>query len=58
MDIMSWVKERIVEPTSWVAVGVGALVLSIVAPSAAPVFLIIAAITVALGIFMKEKGNG
>ncbi len=57
-NILDWVKSRIVEPTSWIAVGVGAVVLSIVIPSAATVFLIITAITVGLGIFMKEKGNG
>lgn len=55
---MDWIKDRIVEPTSWVAVGVGAVVLSMVLPSVAPIFLIIAAVTVGLGIFMKEKGNG
>ena len=55
---MDWIKDRIVEPTSWVPVGVGAVVLSMVLPAVAPVFLIIAAVTVGLGIFMKEKGNG
>ncbi len=58
MKIMNWVKSRIVEPTSWLAVGVGAIILSMIMPSAAVVFLIIAAATVGLGIFMKEKGNG
>tara|TARA_R100001015_G_C4625688_1_gene184318 strand:- start:1565 stop:1744 length:180 start_codon:yes stop_codon:yes gene_type:complete len=57
-NILDWVKDRIVEPTSWLAVGVGGIVLSMVFPSAATVFLIISAITVGLGIFMKEKGNG
>tara|TARA_Y100001973_G_C5207504_1_gene342656 strand:- start:2063 stop:2239 length:177 start_codon:yes stop_codon:yes gene_type:complete len=58
MKIMNWVKSRIVEPTSWIAVGVGAIIISIVVPSAAVYLLIAAAVTVALGIFMKEKGNG
>ena len=53
-----WVKSRIVEPTSWIAVGVGSIIISIVVPSAAVYLLIAAAVTVALGIFMKEKGNG
>ena len=52
MKIMNWVKSRIVEPTSWLAVGVGAIILSMIMPSAAVVFLIIAAATVGLGIFM------
>lgn len=58
MKIMNWVKSRIVEPTSWIAVGVGAIIISIVVPSAAVYLLIAAAVTVALGIFMKERGNG
>ena len=58
MKIMNWVKSRIVEPTSWIAVGVGAIIFSIVVPSAAGYLLIAAAVTVALGIFMKERGNG
>tara|TARA_B100000700_G_scaffold241683_1_gene269094 strand:- start:1436 stop:1612 length:177 start_codon:yes stop_codon:yes gene_type:complete len=58
MKIMNWVKSRIVEPTSWIAVGVGAIIISIIVPSAAVYLLIAAAVTVALGIFMKEKGNG
>ena len=58
MKIMNWVKSRIVEPTSWIAVGVGAIIISIVVPSAAVYLLIAAAVTVGLGIFMKEKGNG
>ena len=58
MKIMNWVRSRIVEPTSWIAVGVGAIIISIVVPSAAVYLLIAAAVTVALGIFMKERGNG
>ena len=58
MKIMNWVKSRIVEPTSWIAVGVGAIIISIVVRSAAVYLLIAAAVTVALGIFMKERGNG
>ena len=58
MKIMNWVKSRIVEPTSWIAVGVGAIIISIVVPSAAVYLLIAAAVPVALGIFMKERGNG
>lgn len=58
MKIMNWVKSRIVEPTSWIAVGVGAIIISIVVPPAAVYLLIAAAVTVALGIFMKERGNG
>ena len=58
MKLMTWVKSRIVEPTSWIAVGVGAIIISIVVPSADVYLLIAAAVTVALGIFMKERGNG
>ena len=55
---MDWVKQRIVEPTTWISVGVGAGILSMILPKAAVFFLIAAAITVGLGIFMKEKGDG
>ena len=55
---MKWIKDRIVEPTSWLAVGIGAIVLSMLIPQFAIVFMIIAAVTVAAGVIMKEKGNG
>jgi len=54
---MDWIKSRIVEPTTWISVGVGAILLSIVVPTGAPIFLLIAAVTVAAGMFMKEKGK-
>ncbi len=57
MDIMNWIKSRIVEPTTWLAVGVGAVVLSMMIPAIAIVLWIIAIATVGAGIFMKEKGE-
>ena len=56
MNIMSWIKSRIVEPTTWLAVGVGAVVLSMMIPAIAIALWIIAICTVGAGIFMKEKG--
>ena len=56
MDIMNWIKSRIVEPTTWLAVGVGAVVLSMMIPAIAIALWIIAIATVGAGIFMKEKG--
>tara|TARA_R100000995_G_scaffold73232_1_gene42023 strand:- start:264 stop:434 length:171 start_codon:yes stop_codon:yes gene_type:complete len=56
MNIMSWVKSRIVEPTTWLAIGVGAVVLSMLIPAIALALWIIALCTVGAGIFMKEKG--
>ena len=57
MDIMNWIKSRSVEPTTWLAVGVGAVVLSMMIPAIAIVLWIIAIATVGAGIFMKEKGE-
>tara|TARA_Y100001963_G_scaffold146159_1_gene220705 strand:- start:276 stop:497 length:222 start_codon:yes stop_codon:yes gene_type:complete len=57
MNIMNWIKSRIVEPTTWLAVGVGAVVLSMMIPAIAIVLWIIAIATVGAGIFMKEKGQ-
>lgn len=54
---MDWIKDRIVEPTTWLAVGVGSILLSMVIPQGTEVFLIAAAGTVAAGIFMREKGK-
>jgi len=54
---MNWIKSRIVEPTSWLAVGVGAIVISSVVPSIAVWLMIAAAVTVAAGIILKEKGG-
>ena len=56
MNIMNWIKSRIVEPTTWLAVGVGAVVLSMMIPAIAIALWIIAIATVGAGIFMKEKG--
>ena len=56
MNIMNWIKSRIVEPTTWLAVGVGAVVLSMMIPAIAIALWIIAIGTVGAGIFMKEKG--
>jgi len=56
MNIISWVKSRIVEPTTWLAVGIGAVVLSMLIPAIALALWIIALCTVGAGIFMKEKG--
>ena len=33
MMIMEWVKKRVVEPTSWLAIGVGAVILSMMMPT-------------------------
>tara|TARA_R110000824_G_C15214462_1_gene676985 strand:- start:2415 stop:2582 length:168 start_codon:yes stop_codon:yes gene_type:complete len=55
---MDWLLDRIVEPTTWCSVGIGAILLSIVIPQGSLYFMILAAATVAAGIFMKEKGKG
>lgn len=55
--VMDWIKSRIVEPTTWISVGVGAILLSIIIPNGADIFMIAAAATVGAGIFMKEKGK-
>ena len=57
MTIMDWVMERIVEPTSWIAIGVGAIILSMIMPSWAMWFLCIAGATVVAGVVMKEKAE-
>ncbi len=57
MSIMDWVMKRIVEPSSWIAVGVGAIILSMIMPSWAMWFLCIAGATVVAGVVMKEKAE-
>ena len=57
MTIMDWVRNRIVEPTSWIAIGVGSIILSMIMPSWAMWFLCIAGATVVAGIIMKEKAE-
>ena len=56
MMIMEWVKKRVVEPTSWLAIGVGAVVLSMMMPAWAIWFWCVAGATVVAGIVMKERG--
>ncbi len=53
---MNWIRSRIVEPTSWLAVGVGALILSMIMPESAFYFLLAAAVMAAAGIIMRERG--
>tara|TARA_R110002124_G_scaffold227360_1_gene392609 strand:- start:209 stop:394 length:186 start_codon:yes stop_codon:yes gene_type:complete len=55
--VVDWVKNRIVEPTSWIAVGVGALILSMCIPVGGIYFLGAAAVTVVAGVIMKEQGS-
>jgi|TARA_R100000315_G_C5201826_1_gene118775 hypothetical protein len=55
--VVNWVADRIVEPTSWISVGVGAIVLSILVPVGTPYFLGIAGATALAGMLMKEKGG-
>tara|TARA_R110002020_G_scaffold241191_6_gene454353 strand:+ start:659 stop:823 length:165 start_codon:yes stop_codon:yes gene_type:complete len=54
---MNWIKSRISEPTTWLAVGVGAIIISAVIPAWAGWLMIAAAVTVAAGILLKEKGS-
>jgi energy-converting hydrogenase Eha subunit A len=58
MIVLSWLKSRIIEPTSWIAIGLGAVIVSIAIPDIAIYLLIAAAVTVALGVIMKERGDG
>ena len=58
MIVLSWLKSRIIEPTSWIAIGLGAVIISIAIPDIAIYLLIAAAVTVALGVIMKERGDG
>ena len=51
-------KRQNVEPTSWLAVGIGAILVSMLIPKLALTLMIVAAVTVAAGIIMKERGNG
>lgn len=55
---MQWITNRITEPTTWVAVGVGAVVVSLMVPTATAYLWSLAAVTVIAGIILKEKGNG
>ena len=57
MTKMDWVHNRIVEPTSWIAVGMGAVLLSMWMPSWAMWFWCIAGATVVAGVIMKEKAE-
>ena len=55
---MKWITSRLVEPTTWVAVGVAAVAVSTLVPVATAYLMVVAAVTVAAGIILKEKGNG
>ena len=55
MEMMEWVRKRVVEPSTWAATGVGAIIMSMMLPSWAMWFWCVAAVTVVAGIVMKEK---
>ena len=56
-NVMTWIKSRIIEPTTWVAVGLRAVVISMILPATAFAMWCLAAVTIAAGVFMKEKGQ-
>ena len=53
---MDWITSRIKEPTTWLSVGMGALVFSVLIPKWAIVLVLVAAVTALAVIVMKEKG--
>ena len=53
---MDWITSRIKEPTTWLSVGMGARVFSVLMPKWAIVLVLVAAVTALAGIVMKEKG--
>jgi hypothetical protein len=55
-SLMDWITSRIKEPTTWLSVGMGALVFSVLIPKWAIVLVLVAAVTALAGIVMKEKG--
>ena len=55
--VMDWVKKRIIEPTSWISIGVGAIILSMLMPSMGIWLWCIAGATVVAGVIMKEKAE-
>ena len=55
--VMDWVKKRIIEPTSWISIGVGAIILSMLMPSIGIWLWCIAGATVVAGVIMKEKAE-
>ena len=54
---MDWIRSRITEPTTWLAGGVGALVLSVAVPQGAFYFLVGAAVTAVVGAVLREKAQ-
>ena len=57
MEMMEWVRKRVVEPSTWAAMGVGAIVMSMMLPAWAMWFWCVAAVTVVAGIVMKERAE-
>tara|TARA_R100000687_G_C6416793_1_gene149028 strand:+ start:501 stop:677 length:177 start_codon:yes stop_codon:yes gene_type:complete len=58
MPVIEWVKSRLIEPTTWLAVGVAAILLSTFIPAGSDYFMGLAAVTVVAGVVMRERGNG
>ena len=58
MPVIEWVKSRLVEPTTWLAVGVAAILLSTLIPAGTDYFMGLASVTVVAGVVMKERGDG
>ena len=58
MPVIEWVKSRLIAPTTWLAVGVAAILLSTFIPAGSDYIMGLAAVTVVAGVVMRERGNG
>lgn len=56
-DIKSWLKQRFLEPSSWVALSVCVLCLGSLFNSWLSLFVLLAVLISLAGIFLKEKGG-
>ena len=57
MIVLTWLKERFMEPSTWLGIGIGLMSVSFMFPTWIGALMIAAILTVIVGVVLKEKSN-
>ena len=57
MIVLTWLKERSIEPSTWLGIGIALMSASFMFPTWIGALMIAAIITAIVGVVLKEKSN-
>tara|TARA_R100001377_G_scaffold75981_1_gene52735 strand:+ start:853 stop:1026 length:174 start_codon:yes stop_codon:yes gene_type:complete len=57
MIVLTWLKERSIEPSTWLGIGIALMSASFMFPTWIGALMIAAVITAIVGVVLKEKSN-